>query len=78
VITSSGRTGAGDPLLLLGVTAENIARLTAGQPIAIPADRLADLDLPPMLVVIHYGSDEAEIVAALEAYGFARAPDAGG
>jgi hypothetical protein len=37
VIKASGRSALGEPLLLLGLSGENVARLAAGEPIAIPS-----------------------------------------
>jgi hypothetical protein len=35
VIKAAGKTGLGLPLLLLGLSGENVTRLTAGEPIRI-------------------------------------------
>jgi hypothetical protein len=72
VITGAG-TSAGRPLLFLGLDAENVARLKAGEPIKIPASRLGLLGLPPVVVVIHYRdtmeelAEDAAQIAATEA-----------
>jgi hypothetical protein len=50
------------PMALFGVDAENIRRLQAGQPIRI---ELADVGLPPMMIVLVYGEDEAALVRTL-------------
>jgi hypothetical protein len=48
--------------LYLGLDRTNIARLTAGEPILVPASRLAQLGLPPMTVVIHFGEKQADML----------------
>jgi hypothetical protein len=66
VIKASGRTTGGKPLLLLGLSVENAARLLAGQPIGFDT---AALGLPPMQVVIVGGQTEDAIAAELAAHG---------
>jgi hypothetical protein len=79
MIKAAGRTGLGLPLLLLGLSGENVTRLAAGEPIRIPAAQMAALGLPQMEVVIHYGRTEDDIVEELKAHGIAQgetpAPD---
>ena len=69
MIKAVGKTGLGLPLLLLGLSGENVVRLTAGEPIRIRADDMAALGFPSMEVVIHYGRTEEDILAELEAHG---------
>ncbi len=69
MIKAAGKTGLGLPLLMLGLSGENMTRLAAGEPIRIPAKHMAELGLPQMEIVIHYGSTEAAILGDLEAYG---------
>ena len=69
MIKAAGKTGAGVPLLLLGLTGENVTRLAAGEPIRIPAAHLAGLGLPPVEIVIHYGRDDQVVLADLAAHG---------
>jgi hypothetical protein len=70
MIKASARTALGQPLLLLGLSGENVTRLAAGEPIRITTAHLAQLGLPAtMEIVIHYGRTEQDIVAELEAHG---------
>jgi len=69
MIKAGGRTGLGVPLLLLGLSGENLTRLAAGEPIRVTAEQMAGLDLPLLEVVIHYGRTEDDIVAELRARG---------
>jgi len=69
MIKAAGKTGLGLPLLLLGLSGENVTRLAAGEPIRISAQQMAELGLPQMEVVIHYGKTEQAIVDDLEAHG---------
>jgi len=69
MIKAAGRTGLGVPLLVLGLSGENVTRLAAGEPIRITAQQLAALGLPQMEVVIHYGRTEEDIVRELKAHG---------
>lgn len=50
------------PLMLLGLSGENVTRLIAGEPIRFDA---AEIGLPSCTVVIMYGHTEADIAAAL-------------
>lgn len=79
MITAGSRTGLGEPLLFLGLSGENVTRLTAGEPVMIPSSRLRELGLPPMVVVIHYGRTEQDIRDEVTAHGVAMQPppDAG-
>lgn len=56
----------GKPMVLLGISAENVTRLVAGEPILLD---LEELGLPPMQVVIMYGKTERHITAELERHG---------
>ena len=69
MIKAAGKTGLGLPLLLLGLSGENVTRLTAGEPIRIQGADMAALGFPPMEIVIHYGRTEREIVDELKAHG---------
>jgi hypothetical protein len=71
MIKAAGKTGLGLPLLLLGLSGENVTRLAAGEPIRIPARHLAELGLPQMEIVIHYGRTEKAILDDLEQHGVA-------
>jgi hypothetical protein len=54
------RTG---PVVLLGLSGENVTRLMADEPILV---NLAELRLPPLRVALVGGRTEADIVAQLE------------
>jgi hypothetical protein len=58
----------GTPLMLLGLSKENVDRLTAGKPIAFNA---ASLGLPPCHVLITYGETEQDILNELAVHGVA-------
>lgn len=69
VIKAAGKTGAGEPLLFLGVSGENVTRLNAGEPILIRPEELAALGLPRISVVIHYGRTEQDILDEIREHG---------
>ena len=69
MIKAAGKTGPGQPLLMLGLSGENVTRLAAGEPIRIPAQHMAELGLPPIEIVIHYGRTEEAILDDLKAHG---------
>jgi hypothetical protein len=70
MIKASGRTGLGQPLLILGLSGENVARLAAGEPIKISTAHLAQLGLPgTMEIVIHYGKTEQAILDEFAEHG---------
>jgi hypothetical protein len=69
MIKAAGKTGLGAPLLLLGLSGENVTRLAAGEPIRVTVPQMQQLGLPPMEVIIHYGRTEQAILDELEAYG---------
>lgn len=66
MIKATGKTGDGKPLVLLGLSGENVTRLMADEPITF---NLAEMGLPALQVVIIGGRTQAEIVAQLEQYG---------
>lgn len=66
MIRAGGRTGDGRPLLLLGLSGENWARLLAGEPIALDARPIVGVDCQ---VVIVGGRTEDAITAELERVG---------
>ncbi|MEW2636431.1 hypothetical protein AB0903_33545 [Streptomyces sp. NPDC048389] len=51
------------PLILLGLSGENVTRLMVDEPIAL---NLAELGLPPLRIVLTGGRTEADIVHQLE------------
>ena len=69
MIKAAGKTGLGVPLLLLGLSGENVTRLAAGEPIRVSAAAMRDLGLPQVEVVLHYGKTEDDILAGLKAHG---------
>lgn len=66
MIKAVGRSGDGTPLLILGLSGENMARLMAGEPIRIDT---AAMGLPKMNVVIVGGRTEESITEDLRAHG---------
>lgn len=54
--------GAGKPLVVLGLSGENVTRLMAGEPILL---NLAELGLPAQQIAIMGGRTEADIAAEL-------------
>lgn len=66
MIKAAGRTGDGKPLVILGLSGENMTRLMAGEPIRLD---LADLGLRSTVVVIVGGRTENDIAADLAAHG---------
>ncbi|MET9086144.1 hypothetical protein ABZX77_30435 [Streptomyces sp. NPDC004237] len=56
------REPSGAPVIVLGLSGENMARLMANEPIIVQA---ADLGLPPMKILVMGGRTEAEMTAAL-------------
>jgi hypothetical protein len=69
VIKAAGRTGLGLPLLLLGLSGENVTRLAAGEPIMIRSTELAAMGLPTVELFIVYGRTEQEIIDEMRAHG---------
>lgn len=69
MIKAAGRDGNGRPLLVLGITAENVAKLKQGDPILIRSEQMGRLGLPELSLVICYGDTEGNIIAELEAQG---------
>jgi hypothetical protein len=74
VIKAASRTALGEPLLFLGLSGENVTRLAAGEPILIRSAQLAELGLPPMVIAIHYGRTEEDILAEVKQHGIAVRP----
>ena len=69
MIKAAGKTRNGNPLLLLGISGENVTRLAAGEPIHIPAADIAALGLPAVEIAIIYGRTEDAIAAELRGAG---------
>ena len=66
MIKARGTTADGRPLLILGLSGENMTRLMANEPIRV---ELRDLGLPAIQVVILGGRTEAQIVEDLREAG---------
>lgn len=66
MIKATGRTGDGRPIVLLGLSGENVTRLMAEEPIRFD---LAELGLPPTVVVIVGGRTEDAITEKLTKVG---------
>lgn len=66
MIKARGRTGDGTPLVVIGLSGENMTRLMAKEPIRFD---LADLGLPPTQVVIVGGRTEEDIAVDLQTAG---------
>ena len=69
MIKAAGKTSLGLPVLLLGLSGENVTRLAAGEPIRVSATHMAELGMPQIEVVIHYGKTEDDILGELKAHG---------
>lgn len=69
MIKASGRNAHGVPVLFLGLSGENVTRLTAGEPILVTNQAMQELGLPAINVVIHYGRTEQDIADELTAHG---------
>jgi hypothetical protein len=70
MIKAAGETGLGIPLLFLGLSGENVARLAAGEPIRVSAKAMSELGLPAIEIVLGYGRTEAVLVEELNEHGF--------
>jgi hypothetical protein len=64
MIKATGRAGNA-PLLILGLSRQNVEHLMAGRPIHIPATEIVTMGLPSMTVAVIYGETEQEIAEAL-------------
>lgn len=58
------REPSGTPVVVLGLSGENMARLMADEPIVV---QLAELGLQPMKILLMGGRTEADITAQLTA-----------
>lgn len=65
MIKARGQARDGRPVVILGLSGENMTRLVADKPIRFD---LAELGLPPCMVVIMYGTTEQAITARLAAF----------
>jgi hypothetical protein len=69
VIKARGKTAFGTDVLFLGLSGENVTRLAAGEPVRVKQEDMRALGLPEMVVVIHYGRTEQDILDDLKANG---------
>jgi len=69
MIKGAMRSALGVPVLFLGLSGENVTRLAAGEPIRISASQMAELGLPQMEVILHYGRTEQDILDDVQANG---------
>lgn len=67
MLRAGGTTSSGDPLVLAGLSEDNISRLKAGRPIKAPLVTFG-VELPGTLVIM-YGLTEDAIIAELKAQG---------
>lgn len=70
MLKARGEAG-GKPLLVLGLTRENLDRLSANQPIVIIPEQMAELQLPEMTIVILGGETMQDLNEDLKALGWA-------
>lgn len=61
MITAGGQLD-GQPLLVLGLTTENLQRLVAGEPIDVPREALDAVGYQGKRVMIIYGRTEQDLV----------------
>jgi hypothetical protein len=64
VIKATGRAGDGRPLLVLGLSGENVTRLTAGEPMSLD---LRDVGMRLHVLVV-YGRTEDDIAGDLKTH----------
>ena len=69
MIKAAGNTGDGKPLLLVGLSGENITRLVAGEPINITAANMVEMGMPELTLAIVYGKTEEVILGELRRQG---------
>lgn len=68
MLNAAGRTSDGRPLLMLGLTGENITRLMAGEPIYLEA-KAPTYGLPAMQVMICGAKTELDLIDGLRSSG---------
>jgi hypothetical protein len=71
MIKAAGRLKDGRPMLLLGLSGENMTLLMAQEPIIIETEQLG---LPPMFVVVVGGRTEDDIDKTLNSLSAYRSP----
>ena len=62
MIKATGRTTDGTPVLLLGLSGENVTRLAAGELILISPATMQAMGLPAIEVLVCYGRTELDIM----------------
>lgn len=70
MIKAAGSNSDGVPMLLLGLSAENMRRLSRGKPIRISSAETKAMGLPELTVVILGGDTESDIIDDLRAMGW--------
>ena len=71
MLKASGRTADGKPLLIVGLSGENMTRLMADEPIRLD---IAQLGLPDVVVLIVGGRTENAIAERLTSLGWLPQP----
>lgn len=66
MIKAVGADRRNRPILILGLSGENVTRMVAGEPLHLDT---ADVGLPQILVRIVYGGTEEDLLAQFEASG---------
>lgn len=62
MLKARGKDEDGTPLMLIGLSGENVTRLVAGESIAFD---MAEMGLPPCHVLITYGRTDQDIMVEL-------------
>src|SRR5688572_16118959 len=75
MLKARGEDANGEPIMLLGLSGENVTRLAAGEAILFNA---SELGLPPCQVAIMYGRTERDILDELARHGRVHVRRAGG
>lgn len=65
VIKATGTGKSGTPVLLIGLSHENLARLVADEPIAFDAE---ELGLPALRVLLMAAPTEQDLIAAINCH----------
>jgi hypothetical protein len=68
VIKATSKMKDGRPMLLLGLSGENLTRLMANEPISVDVGQLGD-GMPQMQIVLLAGKTEEEIAEQLRSAG---------
>lgn len=66
MIAGSLTSRTGGPVLLLGLTGENVTRLVSGEPGTVTAARMRELGLPEIdVIIVCYGRTDEDLLAEL-------------